>query len=125
MQGNHIRFAQLLELHVTNVITKKFVNEQLTPLLMRQIREAIRAAIENVFVKSKHNLSNAALTWLTDQYFKAIKLNGEMTMSDQVVIHEYKLSQLPYHDIELLRNLFNETAMAPELEKEYRTRSLA
>lgn len=122
MSHNRIRFHQLLEVQLNNIL-KKFVNEQLTPTLMRRIREAIRTQLEDVFSRSRCNLSSNALTWLTDQYFKAIQLNEDQLMSDQVVINEYKLHELEFNDIQLLRNLFLETKMGPELDVELKRRS--
>ena len=117
-----IRFHQLLEIQLNNRL-KKFLHEQLTPALMRSIREEIRQQLVDVFGKSRFTLSTSALTWLTDQYFKGIKLNDDQLMSDQVVINEYKLSELEFNDIQLLRNLFNETTMGPGLDAELRRRS--
>ena len=121
--AKRIRFHQLLETQLTNSLQKKFLNEQLTPALMRSIREMIRQQINDVFSKSRFKLSADATTWLTDQYFKGIKLNDDQLMSDQVVINEYKLSELEFNDIQLLRNLFLETTMGPDLDAELRRRS--
>lgn len=121
-ENKRIRFHQLLELQLNNSL-KKFLHEQLTPVVMRSIREEIRATIDGVFSKSKHRLSPDATTWLTDQYFKGIRLNDDQLMSDQVVINEYKLTELEFNDIQLLRNLFNETVMGPELDAELKRRS--
>lgn len=119
-----IRFHQLLEIQLNNQL-KKFLHEQLTPALMRSIREEIRSTIDGVFSKSRFRLSANATTWLTDQYFKGIRLNDDQLMSDQVVINEYKLSELEFNDIQLLRNLFNETLMGPELDAEMKRRSVS
>lgn len=118
-----IRFHQLLEIQLNSIIQKQFVNEQLTPVMMRSLRNAIREQLDSVFSKSRFKLSPNALTWLGDQYFKNIRLNGDQLMNDTVVIHEYKLSQLEFNDIQLLRNLFLETIMGPELDAELRRRS--
>lgn len=121
--AKRIRFHQLLETKITNTLQRKFLHEQLTPVLMRSIRESIRQQIDDVFSKSRFKLSPNATTWLTDQYFKGIKLNDDQLMSDQVVINEYKLSELEFNDIQLLRNLFMETTMGPGLDAELRRRS--
>ena len=123
MSEKNIRFSKLLELHVTNVISKKFVNEAATTDMFKEVRETVRQTIEGVFMKSSHTLTPSSMTWLSDQFFKAIKINGDASMGDLVIIKETKLADLPYHDIELMRNLFNETGLAFELEEEYRTRS--
>ena len=123
MEGKSVRFAQLLTLHVNNVIQKNFINESLTPELMRSVHACIRKTIDEVFMQSSHKLSADARGWLSNQFFKAIQVNGDQRMGDLVVFNEYKLADLPYHDIELMRNLFNETALNAELEGEYRRRS--
>jgi len=121
--NKRVRFAELLELHISNVIKKDFLNRALTPTLMREIRETVRTQIDKVFIPSKHNISPHARLWLADQFFKSIKFNGSESMDEQVIIHEYKLSELPYSDVQLLRNLFNETSLAEVLEEEYVRRS--
>lgn len=120
---DQIRFHQLLEVQLNNMIRKQFVNEQLTPEKMRSIREAIRQQLIDVFSKSRFKLTSNAITWLCDQYFKSIRINDDQLMSDQVVINEYRLDELEFNDIQLLRNLFLETRMGPELDAELRRRS--
>ncbi len=121
--AKRIRFHQLLEIQLNNTLKKKFVNEALTPELMRSIRESIRQQLDDVFGKSRFKLSPNAMTWLGDQFFKAIRLNDDQLMSDQVVINEYNLSELEFNDIQLLRNLFLETRMGPDLDAELKRRS--
>ncbi len=120
---NQIRFHQLLEIQINNIIKSKFTGSALTPLVMREIREAIKTQLVDVFSKSKFGLSPGALIWLCDQYFKAIKINDTQMMSDTVVINEYKLSELEFNDIKLMRNLFLETRLGSELDKEFQRRS--
>lgn len=122
MAEKQIRFADLLTLHVSNTIKKQFVHEQLNPDTLRGIRDCVRKTITEVFMKSKHQLSTNAMNWVANQYFKSIQLNGE-TVNDLVVINEYKLDEMSFSDIQLMRNLFNETAMSSDLEAEYRRRN--
>jgi hypothetical protein len=124
MDGKPIRFSQLLELHLNNVVKKKFTSCQLTSAVLCELRETLREQVSNVFAKGKHRLTFEALVWLTDQYFKAVKVNDDKTVEELIVINEYKLDALPYCDIELLHNLFNETKLGPMLEEEYRRRNL-
>lgn len=125
MEHNTIRFAELLELHINNSIKSKFTTapDGLTPAMMKEVRNEIRHRIDSVFTKSKHKLTDKASSWLTDQFFKRVRVNDEQVMSDLVVMNEYKLSQLSYDDVQLLKNLFNRTQFAEELEEEYRRRS--
>lgn len=122
IKHKNVRFSILLEASLQTLL-EKFLREALTPALMRQIRDAIKNQIVSTFSKSNQKLSSEAVTWLTDQYFKAIKVNDEKSMSDLVVINEYKLSELDFNDIQLFRNLFLDTTMGPELDAELRRRS--
>lgn len=121
-EAKPIRFYQLLEQQLNREI-KKHVSAGLTPETMRRIRESIRQIINGVFSKSNHKLSEPATTWLTDQYFKGIRVNEDQLMSDCVVINEYNLSELEFNDIQLLRNLFLETQLGESLDKEFRQRN--
>jgi hypothetical protein len=123
MPDNVLRFAQLIELHINKVIKSRFTMEALTPALMREIRDEIRKQIDTVFQKSSHKLTDHARSWLTDQFFKRIQVNGDQLMSDLVVINEYRLDQLTYEDVQLMRNLFDETGLAGDLNEEYARRS--
>lgn len=125
-EQKHVRFADLLTLHVSNTIKKKFINEQLNPETLRSIRDCVHMTIKEVFHRSSHRLSSEALNWIGNQYFKAIQIGsveGKQTINDMVVVNDFKLSEMPMSDIVLMRNLFNETNMSSELEAEYRRRS--
>lgn len=113
------RFFQLLEERFSQ-ITRRYLQKDLTPDLMREIRTAFQNTVKNVFSQSKKTkLSENAVVWLADQYFKGIHLTDDMLMSDQVVINEYALDELEFNDIEVLNSLFNETSMAPDLLEEF------
>ena len=122
-ENKRVRFAELLTLHILNVVKERFTNSPLTPNVMREIRATIRQKIDNIFNLSKYNLGADARAWVTDQFFKSIQFNGGECMSDQVIIHEYNLTELPYNDLQLLKNLFDETVMGSELENEFQRRS--
>ncbi len=115
-----IRFFQLLELQLSKVIKS---SKELTPEGLKQLRGSIRETIDGIFSKSRFKLSTEATTWLTDQYFKAIKVSDDKLISDLVVINEYKLSELEFNDIQLLRNLFLETTLGASLDAELQRRS--
>lgn len=114
---------QLLEQHLTAAL-KQFVHESLTPNLMNRIRTTVKKTIDNVISRTQDKLSDKGIMWLTDQYFKGIKMNDDLLMSDQVVINEYKLSELEFSDIELLYGMYDGTDLGIELEKEYHKRML-
>jgi len=121
-ERKQVRFYALLEESLNKSIGK-FCNEALTPGLMRQIREEIKGQITRLFEASSHKLSFNAQTWLTDQYFKNIKVNDDQSMSDLVVINEYTLTELEFDDIKLLHDLFLDTKMGPGLVTELKRRN--
>lgn len=127
MEGKHVRFTQLLETHLNKVIKKEFDNRDLDPVTLRSIRERLKEQISGIFGKMTvgQKLHEHSVVWLTDQYFKAIKVDDDYDMAEMVFINEYKLEDLPYHDIELLRNLYSSSTApwAEQLEVEYRSRS--
>jgi len=120
-----IRFSQLLTQHVNNIVQKTFLHEQLTPAVLRAIRDRIHETISAVFERSTHKLSPMSRMWLTNQYFKRIQINGEQSMNDMIVINDHKLEQLPFEDVHLLKNLFDQTELNAELDAEYRKRTLS
>ena len=44
-----VRFADLLILHINTLIKQKYLYEQMTPTVMRAIRETIREKINMIF----------------------------------------------------------------------------
>jgi glutamyl/glutaminyl-tRNA synthetase len=116
----HVRFAELLTLHLSNKIKKAFPHgTSLNDVKLREIRDCIRDTVREVFNKSSYTLAPESINWIANQYFKSIRINNEQTVNDIIIINEYKLADLPYHDIQLMRSLFNETQMFHELEAEY------
>lgn len=121
-----IRFARLLELHIVNKISKDFAGKPIDDATLHQMRDEIRNKVHGIFQKSKYNLSGISLNWLSNQLFKNITLGtseGKKRIDELVVFNEYKLAELPYDDLQLLRNLFNQTIYGHELEEEYQRRS--
>jgi hypothetical protein len=128
-QGGHIRFNKLLEQHLTHVV-QRFVtgDRSLTPALLHELRDAIRATIIGIFTKSTHAPSVEAINWVADEYFKAVNVQtseGTVPVGELIIHNEYKLAAMSYSDIELLRNLFNDTKMGPKLEQEYSRRTIS
>ena len=116
------RFAQLLTQHIGNTVSRRYTGTQLTDAALHEMRHTIRTIIDSVFDRSTHKLSETGRAWLTNQLFKRIKVNDDKQVVDLIVINEYNLSQLTYHDVELLSGLFDQTDLAAELNDEYRTR---
>jgi len=125
-QKQNVRFYQLLDIQLASKL-KKFSNEPMTPVTLHLIRETINDTLNAVFSASRHKLSQPAVKWLADQYFKLVTFTttdrGEQRVVDLVVIHEYKLSMLDFNDVQLLHNLFVETPFGEDLHKEYAART--
>lgn len=130
---SRIRFSELLELHITNQINKKFAKTTVDNAALHEMRDIVRDQVFTVFGKSSFKVTESGLNWLVNQVFKNLQLKTKTDegktekkpIHELVVFNEYKLEDLPYSDIQLLRNLFNETPYGPELEEEYRKRSAA
>jgi hypothetical protein len=128
VERKHIKFTQLLEHHLNESVKKNFDGTQMSPLLMRQIRDLIKEKIARVFTNSNYKLHDSSILWLTNQYFKTVKVkqgDEECEMIELIIINENKLSELPYNDIELMLNLYSGSSSpwAKELEEEYAARS--
>ena len=122
MTEKQVRFADLLTLHVSNTVQKQFLHETLSTQTLRAIRDCVHKTISEIFERSNYTLSSQALNWVGNQYFKSIQVGsneGMQSINDMVVINDYKLSEMSFCDIQLMRNLFSETAMSAELEAEY------
>lgn len=117
------RFAELLERHVQHTVQRKFEHEKLDHLTMRKIRQTIREIIAGVFHRSTHKLTETAQAWLTDQIFKRLQVGPDVCMADLIITNEHKLSQLETSDLRLMRELFDRTELAGELDAELSVRS--
>jgi len=117
------RFYVLLHEQLSKNVNKLSLSDTLTPEQMRLIRNTVFGTIEGVFSKAQRPISRQAMTWLTDQYFKSIKINETQLMSDEVVINEYNLAELKNHDIEVLYELFADTKIGIDLSTEQSRRS--
>lgn len=117
------RFYVLLHEQLSKNVNKLSLSDTLTPEQMRLIRNTVFGTIEGVFSKAQRPISRQAMTWLTDQYFKSIKINETQLMSDEVVINEYNLAELKNHDIEVLYELFADTKIGVDLSAEQSRRS--
>jgi hypothetical protein len=125
-----IRFARLLELHIVNLVNKKFAGTKTTidGVVLHELRDMVKEQVHTIFKKSSHKVTDEGLNWVANQLFKNLTLEtneGKKPIVELVIFNEYKLADLPYSDIQLLHNLFNETAMGSELEDEHKRRSVA
>jgi hypothetical protein len=94
---------------------KKYVGEALTPETMRAIRNDIIDSVRTLLYEEKIT-STESVYWLSDFLFKQIKLNDGILMSDQVVINEYKASEIPLSEVYSLVDIFRDTDIGDELQ---------
>jgi hypothetical protein len=131
MTEGRIRFSKLFTLHVNNLIKKYMdvhppgANGDVSTEVLKGLRVVIMEQVDRVFTRGNHRMTAESRSWLADQFFKMIQINGNHYMGDQVVIHEYKLSDLPYDDVELMKNLFDQTMLAEMLNEDFKKRSLS
>lgn len=113
-----IRFHEILEMRLRSTM-KKFVGKDLNPIVLRAVRNAMFDDVKRVITSSSIKLSEQALGWITNQYFKNTGLNGEEgTINELVIVNDYQLSSFSDHDVTVLDNLFNDTFFGDQLEVE-------
>jgi hypothetical protein len=116
-----MRFYRLLELRLADV-AQQLIFREVTENVLREVRDAIFTEIRDLFAKSNHRLSFEALSWLSDQYFKALKINNDVTVAELIVLNEYKLADMSFSDVQLLHQLYHGTRLGTELDVEYTRR---
>lgn len=116
-----VRISELLGERIHNVIQARFLNQDVNEETFKAIHEEILGIIKWIFAKSKHKLTNNAMGWLANQYFKSIELNGQK-LGALVIFNDYDLSTMSRDDILLLHDLFNEKFCFEELQKEFNKR---
>lgn len=112
-----IRFHEILEMRLRGTM-KKFIGEDLTPTVLRKVRDAMFDDVKRVFTSSNVTLSDQAIGWVTSQYFKGTGLNEEGNIGDLVIVNDYQLSSFSDHDVTVLDNLFTATFFGEEIETE-------
>lgn len=118
MQGQ-VRFWRLIDARVSAAIHGRFGDEPVTVRLIHDVHKVVRGVVDDVFDKStKARLGNPARSWLTDQLYKSRVLSDGTRLGDHVFTNEYKLADMPYDEVRLLTDLFNETLVGPELQAE-------
>lgn len=128
-QQTHVRFAELLRLNLNDKIKKKFADGRtVNEAVLREIRDCVRETIASIFAKSSYSLSEKAVNWVSNQYFKSIQLgtpNGPILINELVVINDFPLSEMTFQDIQLMKNLFNDMDMSTALNEEYNRRNVS
>lgn len=124
MTKEDVEFNQLLEDRLTEKLAS-FLSKSLTSDIVRQIRNSFKHVINTTCSEYKLNLSEEAVVWVTDQYFKSIKINDNLLMNEQVVINEYQLTELDLGDIVLLYSNFGGSSFGDEITKEFNKRTMS
>lgn len=120
------RFYELLETHLTVVLNQKFPNgTSVDDGVLRLMFDTIKSTITGLFDQSSHKLTAEALSWLSTQYFKGVRVNAEDRVSDLIVTNEHDLALMPYDDIKLMNDLFAEASVGEALVTEMKRRSLS
>lgn len=120
------RFYELLENHITTVLNQKFpTGTTINNDILHSMFDVIKSTISGLFDKSNYKLTAEAISWLSTQYFKAIKVNAADKISDLIVTNEHSLSAMPYDDIKLMNDLFADAAVGTDLVVEMKKRSLS
>jgi len=117
-----LKFYSLLEDRISKILVTEFSIKKLsdlTPETLRSIRDRIKQEITTLFENTNQDLSSPARIWLTDQFFKSIRISDSQMISDLVVIHEYELSDLTNSDISVLKNILFETKLFDKLKVEH------
>jgi hypothetical protein len=121
--ANVIRFSELLTQHVNRKIVRCVKDHpNVDPVLLKNIRDIIQDTVSGIFQKSTHKLSYPAMGWLANQYFRSIKLDST-PVDDMIVINDYKMSDMTFNDVQLLRNLFDDTRISSQLNAEFKRRT--
>lgn len=124
MENQSTRFARMLEHHILETARKYFNGDQLVEPTLKALHHVIRDRIDRLFAASSYKLTPEARSWLTDQLFKAIRLQHDELVGEYVIMNEYRLDQLTAFDVELLHRLFKDTpTMGQPLEEEIQRRS--
>lgn len=116
------RFAELLAQYIQDTVQNKFGQSPVDPATMRQIRQVVNEKVTSIFQRSSYKLSDVGLSWLTNQLFKRIRIGPDVAMADLIVINEHKLCELTTSDVQLLRDLCDQTDMLAELDAELKLR---
>lgn len=130
MSEEAITFSELLEIEVEHDL-KEFAKTNyaraMTKEVMAEIRETVRKSVSRCFLTMNYRLSENALTWVTDQYFKLVNVNSSATIGDVVFIHEWRLSELQTSDIMTLKHAFmgSQVVFTDEIEAESLKRVLS
>lgn len=69
------------------------------------LRSEIMHEITTALFNAGLFVTKTGRTWLTDQHFKAIKVNDSL-ITDLVIMNEFTLDDLDAHDIAILRRIY-------------------
>jgi len=120
----NVRFYELLEVRLLSEFRKKFLLQPLNADLVDKTRLLFNEIITNIFSQSKYTLTPAAVTWISEQFLKTVKID-DVALVNTLSEEQVKLSELSFDEIQLFKNLFDVTVLGPELRAEYQRRNLS
>lgn len=101
----------------------EFLNEAITPPVLHKIHNVVRQTLDEILeADGRYRLGSIARSWITDQCFKAIKINSEQ-VRDMIVTNDYTLLEIETIEISTMYDFLYDTIMADDLEKELKRRS--
>lgn len=100
---------------------KCYEGKDINPDVLREIRDVTREVIDAALLTHKVTLSENSRQWVSNQYFRSIRLTSEHTINELVYINDHELKSLPTKDITTMLALFQSTVFGNELKIE-RTR---
>lgn len=120
--SDNVRFSKLLENHLLGKV-QQFTHRQFTKTLLHEIHLTVVNSLHEIFDKSvNYKLTKPSIDWLGMQYFNALKVSDDVHIRDLVLFNEIQLSELPFVDVRLMNDLFDETVIGPMLSAELKRR---
>src|SRR6202166_3160815 len=98
MTDTPVRFHEILEARFRSTL-KKFMGKNLTPTMLRLVRNAILSDVQRMFQASNVVLSARAMGWVTNQYYLRTGLNGEGIIAELVITNDHKLESFSDDDM--------------------------
>lgn len=118
------RFAEMIDIVLTKIIGAYVGWEGNARDFLQEVRHVIFERLNEIFARCNFRLSERSVRWLSDEYFKRVKLNGAQQVGELIILSdEVDVKTIPGSDLEIMTNLFDETDFADVLVKEKRRRS--
>lgn len=113
-----ITFHDSLQHAVISTVRERFIFSEFSPATLKSMRESIKECVRTHVESRSLLLGEAAVTWLTDQFFKRLRVNAEQLIADLVVINEWSVRELAGNDIITLSDLLRGSPLEKEIERQ-------